>query len=166
MGMPHVFIARETARTPRMFMTKPVFAWENRDRHEVRRWKVTMCLRHKCWCIYHVFDHQMSWCKGDGVGRRRHWQHEGIWTSYCCRYHEVQRVYRHANSLQRQRQNRDQHIVNLFYMDINWLNKLYNILAKVSKDTKYSGPKSSISRNVLQPQLRRRFELNWCPYDI
>lgn len=52
---------------------------------------------------YHVLDQQMSWREGNGVWRGGHWEHEGIWTSNCCRYHEVQRVHCYMHSLQRAR---------------------------------------------------------------
>lgn len=110
---PHVFMARATERTPRMFMTKPVFTWENKAEN-VRRGDEKGSRRVLVWVLmlasYHVFDHEMSWRKGDWVWWSGHRQHEGVWTSYCCRNHEVQRVYWHANSLQGQRQNKEQHI--------------------------------------------------------
>lgn len=52
------------------------------------------------WASYHVLDQQMSWCKGNGVWRGGHWEHEGVRTSNCCRYHEVQRVHWYTHSLQ------------------------------------------------------------------
>lgn len=50
---------------------------------------------------YHVFDHEMTGGKGDGVGWGWHRQHEGIRTSYCSRYHEVQWIHCDTNGLQR-----------------------------------------------------------------